>query len=81
VNSIEPTEDDRRIDLNIKIIADSLPGLIGISEACARLGWRSERLFCEGLLLQLALVIEGETPVNSPEHQRAVAITTELSHG
>ena len=43
---MEPTEEDRRIDPDVQIIADNLPALMAVRDACHRLSWRGEWYLC-----------------------------------
>jgi hypothetical protein len=72
--SMQPTDEDRRIDPDVEIIGDQLQALIDIQNACHRLGWRGEWHLCEGLLLELAFLLEGETSPNSATHKLAAAL-------
>jgi hypothetical protein len=75
---MEPTEEDRRIDPDVQIIADGLPALMAARDACHRLGWLGEWHLCEGILLELAVLVEGETPPDSEAHRNAaVALGTD----
>lgn len=78
---MEPTEEDRRIDPDVQIIADNLPALMAARDACHRLGWYGEWHLCEGTLLELAGLVECETPPASKAHHLAtVALTRRIRH-
>jgi hypothetical protein len=70
---MEPTEEDRRIDPDVQIIGDNLPALMTMRDACHRLGWLGEWHLCEGILLELAVLVECETPSDSDAHRNAAA--------
>lgn len=72
----EPTDEDRRIDPAVQLIGDNLLGLIAIRDACHTLGWYGEWHLCEGLLMELATLVEGETPPNSEAHRIASSLTS-----
>lgn len=72
---MEPTDEDRRVDPdNIQVIADNLRALIAIRDACHSLGWLGEWHLCAGLLMELAVLIEGETPPDSDAHRIAMSV-------
>jgi hypothetical protein len=74
---LEPTDEDRRIDPDVQIVADNLPALIAIRDACGRSSWRGEWHICQALLIELAVLVEGETPPASEAHRAAVAVLEE----
>jgi len=76
---MEPTDEDRRIDPNVQIIADNLPALVAIYEACVPLFWLGEGLSCAGLLFALSGMVEADTPPDS-EANRIAAGINEMLH-
>jgi hypothetical protein len=75
---IEPTDEDRRIDPDVQIIGDNLMALIAIREACHRLAWRGEWFLCTGLVIELATLVESETPADGALHKIVADILEEL---
>ena len=62
---------DETLPEEITAIAKNLGALMTIWEACAALNWAPEYLFAQGLLLQLANLVENHTAPSTEEHQLA----------
>ena len=63
--------DPRLISPEIATIAANLPALVAIRDACRDIGFYPEECVTAGLLDLLAVLVESETPPDSPEHDAA----------
>jgi hypothetical protein len=72
--TFQPTDEDREIDPDVQVIADNLQALVVLRNACWNLGWRGEYHLCQGLLHEMTVLVEGETPPDSPAGMIASAM-------